>query len=121
MPPLRDRLREWWRRNYMERGFGVLEPGYLRLRRKESMDYWHRWSELAATYPPRWYVAFFRGLLYISPDPIEVRRMLDGAMDREGIPRDDSMREAIRPSIQTVSPFRPFPASNSSGDAELHR
>ena len=95
MPRLLERLREWWRVHYMERGFGVLVPGFQRHVERDlrSMQFRHR--EISETDPSGWSVAVYRGNVYADSTEAELRGVLLRLYERDGVPR--AYRMAPRP------------------------
>lgn len=91
-PSLRERLREWWRVHYMERGFGVFTPGYARQAERDERDAFHRiWGRLQVAYPPTedaslsWYIVF-RGAPFVArtyEEAIQISRRL---VEAYGVP-----------------------------------
>lgn len=86
MALLRDRLREWWRVHYLERGVGFLVPGFERRIARDLRTIQLRCRAITETHPPNWSVAVYRGSTYAAPTSTELARILSELYARGNVP-----------------------------------
>lgn len=113
MAGLRARLREWWRRNYMENGFGVLVPGFRRLMEKDLRDLLEtrRGLRFIRALPEGWYVGVVHGQFYAAPDPEALNEAMTREYELVGWPREH------RVSPTRARPRKPSRRQSNDGPA----